>query len=140
MDVTHGVVVCCQEDEKAKARARENWDWDHFEKDFAVPRDFVLFEFELLYRNGTVRLDHAPGEGLAELRFGGKFRLTQVRRWGWCTLAARGGAASRPVAACASRCMLDRDLCAVLCVWVTDSARRAGSYQPPSASLCWRIW
>ncbi len=80
-----------QEDEKAKARARENWDWDMFEKGFAVPRDFVLFEFELLYRNGTIRLDHAPGSGIAELKFGGKFRLSQVRRSG-CGVCAGWGA------------------------------------------------
>ncbi len=88
-----------QAEEKAKARAAENWEWSHFEKDFTVPKDFVLFELEVACRSAVVRIERDFSSPIAELRFGGKARMTQVcvcawvlvcasDRCGWSTIAS----------------------------------------------------
>jgi hypothetical protein len=60
-----------QEEEKATLRAKENWEWTKFEATFTLPKDFVLLDLALSYRNGCFTLCRTPDAPLAALQFGG---------------------------------------------------------------------
>lgn len=68
-----------QEEEKAIARSKENWEWTRFEAAFTLPKDFVLLELELCYRNGCLTLFRTPSSPLASLEFGAMVHYKLVR-------------------------------------------------------------
>ncbi len=61
------------------ARAAQDWDWARFETTFAVPKDFVLLELELVYRDGCFTLQRSAGCDIAKLHFGSVVYFKMVR-------------------------------------------------------------
>lgn len=70
-----------QEEDKAQLRAKENWEWTKFEATFTLPKDFVLLDLALSYRNGCITLYRVPGSPLAALQFGGVVGYQAVSGW-----------------------------------------------------------